>query len=129
MDPFEPIPVDPDVARPPVPPAADILPGSDELPNPAGRFDAADVGLAAANAAAFVALSGIGGEMEDAVTGAAETFGDPLIGSSDVIDQAVSQATDNVGPQTELADGCGGCVAAVLVMLTLSAGTALAALR
>ncbi|MBY0512946.1 MAG: hypothetical protein K2P78_03430 [Gemmataceae bacterium] len=125
MDPFEPIPVDP--VPPPAPPGADALPPAEGLPNLGPKFDAADVGLAAANAAAFIALSGIGGQMEEAVTGAAEAYGDPLVGTSDVIDQAVDRATDNVGPPTDLADGCGGCAAAVLAMLTLAAGSALAA--
>lgn len=125
MDPFEPIPVDPP------PPPADPTGLTEEekaaLPKPAGPYyDAADVGLAVANAAAFITISGIGGEIEKGVTGAVEAYGDPLVGSSELIDEAVSRATDSTGPQTELSDGCSGCAAAVLILLTLSAGSALA---
>lgn len=127
MDPFEPIAVDPIPASPNADPTS--LPTDEDalrLKPQAPYYDAADVGLAAANAAAFIALSGIGGEMEKGVTGAVETYGEPLVGSPELIDEAVSRAADSSGPQTELSDGCSGCAAAILVLLTLSAGSALA---
>lgn len=127
MDPFEPIPVDTDVGNPQDDPAGLSEDEKAALPKVAGPYyDAADVGLAAANAAAFLAISGIGNEVEHAVTGGVEAYGDPIIGSTEMIDDAVAHVSDTVGPQAELSDGCSGCAAALLVLLTLSTGTALA---
>jgi hypothetical protein len=131
MDPYDPIPVDPDALGPdgePLNPQHPVpAPGSEPDPTTADNtgnvIDAAYVGLLGADAAG---RSGLDDVVGDVVVNAGDLGQDLIGGAGD----AISGPADGLGGAVDAAgsalDGCGSCSLAVLVAL-LSAGAAVAA--
>ncbi|HJZ57275.1 MAG TPA: hypothetical protein VKE74_20060 [Gemmataceae bacterium] len=131
MDPYNPIPVDPDAIGPdgqPQTPSPDALsegPAANERVKTDDLIDAANVGLLGAGGANV--LTGVGGTIDDATAPVAEVSGDLIADISD----AAGGVMEGAGSALDGAalEGCGSCSVAVLVALTLAAGTAMAVFR
>lgn len=130
MDPFTPIQVDPD-------PDDQSEPRDGKPPGPAaiptGKPDAADAGLGLAQN--LYILGVIENQTDAAVSGAAEVTGvagDPIVTPADAFDgpdPLDGPDAPDVDPVQPGGDGCLGASFALLLTLTLAAGTALALAR